>query len=608
MAPLIQPKSLRDLSSQIIQDVLLKVINSESSVCYEHNEETNKITEILEEHVREEVLEYIGDLLPSNLQSQLMMKLVEQSELKSPHMIIELLFSDRLQSFCLELTNSRRCLNKEKGPTRINEDDIFKTLKSLDKIFSQNQTEFRNLQRFVILDKSEDPDFQGDPINNMTNTNNEESGDCGGKTGIMTSLRNVSQHLANCQSLTHLVLPFVSDQILVTISASLTLKLFQNVYRSTVTELGILSLAQGPVHTSLTHLLLSLNTHARVPGSCVRSLLLAAGQLRVLELGGAGHTKSLYFQGGDAKRRNEVYSSVVRLAENNPEYQCQLARMLIFIDGDNPVELAPLVKHAERLEDLTLFGWEHIRLPEQDWTLLVSNIVSLELVGQGLNSSDQHSTSSVFSVELLSSAKCLRSLQVAGWGDTTIDLDTLMAILPSLDTLYLEDVKLCWSDQFRGSRTALVQHDLSKLSIFHCSTREVDILNILPNIFTKLKHLTISSLYLDDPNRGLPFHFHLPERGEVTRHPVADLQQLAKMTSLETLHLNVCYPPRLASHDFSLPQMLIRDFPRLRLLSLDNYLNRNGSVLSYTFQRNTMNKKLQWFLHQYNRDVVVTVS
>ena len=39
-------------------------------------------------------------------------------------------------------------------------------------------------------------------------------------------------------------------------------------------------------------------------------------------------------------------------------------------------------------------------------------------------------------VDLLASARCLRSLQVAGWGDTTIMVDTLMVTLPHLDTLY----------------------------------------------------------------------------------------------------------------------------------------------------------------------------
>jgi hypothetical protein len=41
---------------------------------------------------------------------------------------------------------------------------------------------------------------------------------------------------------------------------------------------------------------LSLNTHANVPPAAVSQLLQAAKQLRVLELGGSTHTRSLYFQ------------------------------------------------------------------------------------------------------------------------------------------------------------------------------------------------------------------------------------------------------------------------------------------------------------------------
>lgn len=147
-----------------------------------------------------------------------------------------------------------------------------------------------------------------------------------------------------------------------------------------------------------------------------------------------------------------------------------------------------------------------------------------------------------------------------------------------------------------------------QLTVFHCSTKEVGILRLIPRMFPMMKHLTVSSLYLDDPSRGLPFHFHLPDMGEVTRHPLVDLKQLSKLPDLETLHLNVSYPSRLLHHEFALPQLLIRDFPSLRLLSLDNYISRSGSVLSYKFQKVTMNKKLKWFLHQYNRNVEVNVS
>ena len=63
----------------------------------------------------------------------------------------------------------------------------------------------------------------------------------------------------------------------------------------------------------------------------------------------------------------------------------------------------------------------------------------------------------------------------------------------------------------------------------------------------QLVSLTICSLYLDDPNRGLPFHFHLPQGEEgapAPRHPLADLHVLAGHASLERLHLNINYTQR----------------------------------------------------------------
>ena len=54
-----------------------------------------------------------------------------------------------------------------------------------------------------------------------------------------------------------------------------------------------------------------------------------------------------------------------------------------------------------------------------------------------------------------------------------------------------------------------------------------------------LRQLTVSSLYLDDPSRGLPFHFHLAEAGPgaAPRQPLVELQPLASLASLERLHL-----------------------------------------------------------------------
>ena len=135
---------------------------------------------------------------------------------------------------------------------------------------------------------------------------------------------------------------------------------------------------------------------------------------------------------------------------------------------------------------------------------------------------------------------------------------------------------------------------------------QVDLTSHLPALVPGLRQLAVSSLYLDDPSRGLPFHFHLAEAAP--RQPLVELQPLAGLASLERLHLNASYPPRLAAHEFSLPQLLVREFPALRELSLDNFLGRGGSGLSYTFQRTSFNRRLQWLLHQYNRDIAVTVS
>ena len=68
-------------------------------------------------------------------------------------------------------------------------------------------------------------------------------------------------------------------------------------YRSTITENGLLALADGACRLTLTHVVLSLNTHANVPNFCISALLKNAPKLQVLELGGSKNTKSLYFQG-----------------------------------------------------------------------------------------------------------------------------------------------------------------------------------------------------------------------------------------------------------------------------------------------------------------------
>ena len=275
---------------------------------------------------------------------------------------------------------------------------------------------------------------------------------------------------------------------------------------------------------------------------------LPSSVIRVLEFGGSCNTKSLYFQGGDAKRRHEVYSVVARMGEDDPTYRNSLVRMLVFREGNNPVRFQPILDHSPQVSDLTLFGWEYVRVEPKSWANLSRALVSLELVGIGFNTEDvkvQRNTSVIFNCDLFSAAKELRVLKIAGWGDTKLDMATLLTLLPDLHTLYLEDVKIGFAVKKPVNKTQF-NHSLSELSIFHCSTRDVDLVQSVCAVLPNLTSLTVSSLYLDDPNRGLPFHFHMPqgEEGAVPRHPLADLTVISEHAHLEKLHLNINYPPQ----------------------------------------------------------------
>lgn len=612
MAPPNQPKPLNQLCLESLTEELLQVITNPDNVDYEHDPKSNILKEVLDQHVREEIQNYICTTLPAQLQSQIISKLVSNCDFRSPQMVLQLLFSSRLRVFELELTNTNTIMEGD-AITRINEDDISRSLGVIDSIFiREGSDKFTSLEQFLLLDKSEDPDFQGNPINNMTNTNINPGSRVGDWAGIMGRLTKVATHLATCPSLTTLVLPFASDQILAAVSQAGRLKLFQNVYRSTVTEEGIKALSQGPCRLTLTDVVLSLNTHAEICRPAIKKLLESSPQLRVVELGGSGHTKSLYFQGGDAKRRTEVYNAVIDLGAKNPQYRSSLVRLLIFLEGDKVLNLAPLLAHTPNLCDLTLFGWEHIRVDPTTWSAVLANIVKLELVGIGFNTSatDPLEESDVpvkLDCSLLSSARCLRSLRVAGWGDSTVELDTLLHALPHLDTLYLEDIKVLLSDRETLKRRP--PHSLDSLTIFHCGTRHQDLIQHLPKLLPRLLHLNISSLYLEDPIRGLPFHFDDPQDHVLnTRNPVADLQLLAKMPHLTTLHLNVSYPHRMVSVECTLPMLLVRQFPSLTSIHLDNYITRQTNILNYTVHRTRINAKLQWFLTQYNKNITANIN
>ena len=595
MAPYKQPGHLLDLSFVVIRDILVDLITDH--LFFFHDVQNGEIREGLEESVREDVQGYLGNMLPSALQTQVLTMVLEVMELKCPHLVVQLLFTERMKQILLPLTSK----GEGQSLIRVSELDITRTLETFDEIFKRTQpSEFKCLTDFLIVDRSEDPDFQGDPINNMINTSTSRD-----TVGIMVKLESLSDRLSLAPNLTQLVLPFTSDNMLVTISWCPSLATFQNIYRSTVTEVGLLSLTTGPARHTLTRLLLSLNSHSRVPGTAVTSVLLSCPLLQVLELGGAGRTKSLYFQGGDAKRRHTVYSSLAEILTTDPHARLNLGRILLFLETNTSPDLQPLVRGLPQLKDLTLFGWDEISLNRSDWSLLVTRLVRLELVGLGLRDSSSPGHSSQFDVQLLTGAVSLRQLEVAGWGDTHLDLGSLLATLPQLNSLYLEDVKLSLSSKITAT------HQLTQLTIFHCSTNQMELVHLLPLLVPHLASLTVSSLYRDDPTRGLPFHFHLPRqegRQEALLTPVVDLKILSGMKMLERLHLNVSYPAQLVDHDFSLAALLIRDFPSLKVLSLDNYVGRTGSPLTLTFHRARINQRLRWFLHQHNREVAISLS
>lgn len=295
MAPRRVVKSLLSQSMNKLVLSIQEMIDKERSLYYIHHEKTNYVTEFIRQEVKDQMKIFLCETLPSDLQTKLISELIYLNSLASPHLVLDLLFTERLRKFTFELTK-KSWMAGGNELIRVSEEDISRCLNTLDSVLGELGGENLSLEQFYIIDKSQDPDFQGDPINNMTNTNLSVDNKVGDWAGIMTRLSSLSGHLSLAPNLTHVVLPFASDQILEYISRIANLILFQNVYRSTVTELGILAIAEGRCRFSLTHIVLCLNTHANVPSYCVSRLLLAATRLRVLEFGGSCHTKSLYFQ------------------------------------------------------------------------------------------------------------------------------------------------------------------------------------------------------------------------------------------------------------------------------------------------------------------------
>ena len=176
-----------------------------------------------------------------------------------------------------------------------------------------------------------------------------------------------------------------------------------------------------------------------------------------------------------------MYRSVLRLAAADPGYQCPLSRLLIYSEAGQEVEVAPLATRAPHLHHLALFSWDQLT-PPRAWPSLAPRLTRLELVAK-LDTSCQ--------LQLLAPAQQLRALQLAGWGDTAVVLDQLLATLPRLDSLYLEDVRLQLSED--GAKLATRNHGLSQLSVFHCSSRQVTSVLYL-SLFLMSHLLTLLSL------------------------------------------------------------------------------------------------------------------
>jgi hypothetical protein len=140
------------------------------------------------EAARSVVRQYVYESLPAGLQSELLTQLIADHHLQCPQIIIHLLFTPRLQRFGFQLTQQAGCSDEGSSSSsnnslllvmtsererlvRVSEDDLAACLATLDAEFSAAGAGNFALESFYMTDTSQDPDFQGDPINNMTNTN-----------------------------------------------------------------------------------------------------------------------------------------------------------------------------------------------------------------------------------------------------------------------------------------------------------------------------------------------------------------------------------------------------------------------------------------------------
>ena len=107
MAPRKQPSTLATLSMNLLQNLLVEIVRNDDHIFFEVNDVTNEVKETVEESVREDVLNYIGKMLPGHLTSTLITKLIQLTDFKKPHLIIEILFSETINNLSIELTDNK---------------------------------------------------------------------------------------------------------------------------------------------------------------------------------------------------------------------------------------------------------------------------------------------------------------------------------------------------------------------------------------------------------------------------------------------------------------------------------------------------------------------
>ncbi len=152
MAPLRRPSSLAILSLDTLQNLIVEILRNDDHIYFEVDALTNEAKETVEENVRQDVLKYIGKMLPGLLISTLITRLTHLTDFKNTHLIIEILFSETIQNLSIELTDTKNINGVELGITRTSEDDIRKTLDSILNVFKKTKEGLEGLQNLTFTD------------------------------------------------------------------------------------------------------------------------------------------------------------------------------------------------------------------------------------------------------------------------------------------------------------------------------------------------------------------------------------------------------------------------------------------------------------------------